>query len=282
MPYLERGGAQLYYEDVGQGEAILTTHGLSENTAYWSLPGITDALAERFRVVSMDMRGHGRSITGDPPGFDAGTMADDIGALADALGLARFHLLSHATGGMVALRYARAHGDRLLSLLLTDTGSETAFTPDAAVMAQIRDGLARHFENRDWPAILASHRKNPAPFMTRLDHAARPRQAWAMIDAVMRAGDPNTLARFCRSFYVDPDAHVDELRMITCPTLVLLGEHDQAFLGPSALLAAEIPNAVHVVMPGLGHMTAIEDPGALLRELFGFLESRGDHAHHRS
>jgi pimeloyl-ACP methyl ester carboxylesterase len=271
MPFLERRGAKLHYQDVGQGEAILTTHGLAENTAYWSLPGITDALAAHYRVVSMDMRGHGRSVAGEPPGFDAGTMADDIGALADALGLARFHLLAHATGGMVALRYARAHGDRLHSLLLTDTGSETAFTPDVALMAQVREGLARHFEGRGWPAILASHRKNPAPFMTRLDHAARPLQAWAMVDAVMRAGDPDTLARFCRSFYADPSAHVEELRAIACPTLVLLGEHDQTFLAPSALLAAEIPNAMHVVMPGLGHMTAIEDPDALLRELLGFL-----------
>jgi pimeloyl-ACP methyl ester carboxylesterase len=272
MPFLERDGAKLFYEEAGQGEAILTTHGLAENSTYWSLAGITDALAERFHVVSMDMRGHGRSTVTGGPGFDVDTMADDVGALADALGLARFHLLAHATGGMVALRYARVHGDRLRSLLLTDTGSETAFTPDPALMAQVREGLARHFEGRQWPAILAAHRKNPAPFMTRLDHAARPRQAWAMVDAVMRAGDPDTLARFCRSFYVDPSAHIEELRTLGCPTLVLLGEHDQAFLGPSTLLAAEIPNAVHVVMPGLGHMTAIEDPSALLRELFAFLD----------
>lgn len=273
MPYLERHGAELYYEEAGSGEAILTTHGLAENGTYWSLPGVTDGLCARFRVISIDMRGHGRSIvTGDAPGFDVDTMADDIGALADALGIARFHLLAHATGGMVALRYARAHGDRLRSLLLTDTGSETAFTPDAALMAQVREGLARHFEGRDWPALFAAHRKNPAPFMTRLDAAPRPRQAWAMVDAVMRAGNPDTLAAFCRSFYVDPSAHVEELRAITCPTLVLLGEHDQAFLAPSALLAAEIPNAVHVVMPGLGHMTAIEDANGLLRELLSFLD----------
>src|SRR5687767_1652221 len=108
MPLLERPGARLYYEDVGRGdEVILTTHGLAENSTYWSVPGVTGALAARYRVVSMDMRGHGRSqVTGEPEGFDVDTLAGDIGALADALGLARFHLLAHATGGMVALRYA--------------------------------------------------------------------------------------------------------------------------------------------------------------------------------
>jgi pimeloyl-ACP methyl ester carboxylesterase len=276
MPYLERKAASLYYEEVGRGEAILTSHGLAENSTYWSLPGVTDALAKDFRVVSMDMRGHGRSrVTGDAPGFDVQTMADDIGALADHLGLERFHHLSHATGGMVALCYARSHSDRLLSLMLTDTGSETTlFTRDLTAMAQIRESFAKHFEGRNWDELFAASRSNPEPFMTRLSAAAHPVQAWTMVDAVMRPGNPDTLAAFCRSFYTDPDPHIEGLKAIRCPTLVLLGEHDRLFLAPSALLAREIPNAKHVVMPGLGHMTAIEAPDAVIAELQGFLSTR--------
>jgi pimeloyl-ACP methyl ester carboxylesterase len=86
MPHLEPSGARLYYEEAGAGEPILTTHGLAENATYWSLPGITDGLAKRFRVISMDMRGHGQSVvTGDPPGFDVGHMT----AIEDANGLLR-------------------------------------------------------------------------------------------------------------------------------------------------------------------------------------------------
>ena len=279
MAFLERKNATLYYQDTGRGEAILTTHGLAENGTYWSLSGVTDALAANYRVVSMDMRGHGRTrVTGDPPGFDVATMADDIGALADHLGIARFHHLSHATGGMVALCFARAHSERLLSLMLTDTGSATAFGTDPATIAQVQAAFAKHFEGQSWEAIFSAHRKNPAPFMTRLSSAARPVQAWAMVDAVMRVGDPDVLAVFCRSFYTDPDPHTEGLRAIRCPTLILLGEHDQLFIQPSELLAREIPNAKHVVMPGLGHMTALEAPDALLRELGTFLSERADHS----
>ena len=87
-----------------------------EDGGYWSETGITARLAEHYRVISMDMRGHGRSVVdGEPYGYDVGTMANDFGALADALGLDRFHILTHATGGMAALRYAMTTSERLIS-----------------------------------------------------------------------------------------------------------------------------------------------------------------------
>ncbi|MDD9934241.1 MAG: alpha/beta hydrolase [Myxococcales bacterium] len=276
MPLLERAGARIYYEEVGEGDAILTNHGLSENGTYWSLPGVTDALARDYRVVSMDMRAHGRSeITdGARAGLDADTMAEDIGALADALGIERFHLLTHATGGMVALNYARKHHARLLSLMLTDTGSATAIAPDERTAARLREAFANHFQGKTWSELLPSFRSSPEPFMTRLSAAPRPTQAWAFVDAIMQRGNPDELAAFCRSFYTDPDPHVDELRHISCRTLVLLGEHDTLFIEPSELLAKEIPNAKHVVMESLGHMTALEAPDRLIAELHAFLEDR--------
>jgi pimeloyl-ACP methyl ester carboxylesterase len=73
MPYFERGHVRLYYKDVGKGEPIITNHGLMEDCGYWSETGITDRLAERYRVISMDMRGHGRTVVnGQPYGFDVG------------------------------------------------------------------------------------------------------------------------------------------------------------------------------------------------------------------
>src|SRR4029079_10497723 len=57
VAYLERDdGAALYFEDVGQGPPIITTHGLTENGTYWSLPAVTARLALHHRVVSLDMR----------------------------------------------------------------------------------------------------------------------------------------------------------------------------------------------------------------------------------
>lgn len=72
MAYFQHGNARIYYEDVGKGEPIISNHGLSEDCNYWSETGVTAKLAERYRVISIDMRAHGRTVVeGEPYGFDA-------------------------------------------------------------------------------------------------------------------------------------------------------------------------------------------------------------------
>ena len=74
-------------------------------------------------------------------------------------------------------------------------------------------------------------------------------------------------------FYTDPDPRVEELRQIKCPTLVLLGEFDVVFLKPSEIMANEIPDVRHVIMPDIGHMTAIENSEGFIAEILDFLET---------
>jgi 3-oxoadipate enol-lactonase len=286
MPYFQRGGARLHYVEQGQGPAIITTHGVAENHLYWSLPGIVDRLAEAgYRVISADMRGHGRSrVEGPEKGYDVGTLADDIGALADHLALERFHLLTHATGGMAGLRYAMDHHRRLLSLMSTHSGSATWPTdeaaevtdPDARIQPSVQAGphpLAAAFRGRPWVQILqgARERARQDVFLGHLHLAEDPRLAFDWYERCARLGDPDTLADFMDSFYDDPDPRIARLRTIACPCLVLVGEYDHMFVKPSAQLAREIPSARHVVMKGRGHMTAFEDPQALAGELLTFL-----------
>ena len=74
MPFFEKENVKIYYEDVGKkdGEPIITIHGLYEDGNYWSETGVTAKLAEKYRVISLDMRGHGRTIMkGEPYGYDA-------------------------------------------------------------------------------------------------------------------------------------------------------------------------------------------------------------------
>ena len=131
MPYLNRtGDIQIFYDETGAGVPVITTHGFTENGSYWGRTGISAALAESgFRVVDMDMRGHGRSVPNGPnPDYCVEAVQSDIDALADSLGFDKFHLLTHATGGMVGVRYAMKHHTRLLSLIGTNTASMTMTT----------------------------------------------------------------------------------------------------------------------------------------------------------
>jgi pimeloyl-ACP methyl ester carboxylesterase len=87
----------------------------------------------------------------------------------------------------------------------------------------------------------------------------------------MRRLSQRALFDFRTTFYTDPDPRIEALRGIKCPTLILAGEHDVVFVPASRIMAAEIPDNKLVIMPGVGHMTAIEAPDETAREILGFL-----------
>jgi pimeloyl-ACP methyl ester carboxylesterase len=286
MPYFEQGNVKTYYEDNGKGEPIITNHGVREDGGYWRVGGVTAALAEKYRVISMDMRCHGRTVVGKEPwGFDVETMAADIDALADHLKLEKFHLLSHATGGMVAARYGMRHSDRLLSLILTDTGSATR--PTLPGMGDVEQYMQRMAEARKWmeehpnpsdEERLARWVSNPDVWTFTIAQRREPERSRMRI--MMEGFETRRLKEntdrldsiFFPSFYTDPDPHIDELKKVSCPALILLGEHDVVFLGPSEVMARAIPINRHVLIKGAGHMTAIEAPEETAHELLFFLE----------
>jgi len=277
VAWLERGNVKIYYEDVGQGEPIITTHGLMEDCGYWSETGVTAKLAERYRVISMDMRGHGRTVVdGEPHGYDVATMGNDFGVLADELGLDRFHILTHATGGMAAVRYAMTTSERLISLMLTDTGSATAPEYPDVDPEELRQGFQMAAEARKTASVeewMTMAKADPGPFLFKMAEHPDSDGMWGIYEGFLRRSDPVAIRNFMMSFYTDPNPMVEGLRQIKCPTLVLLGEFDIIFLGPSEILAKEIPDARHVILDGIGHMTAIEDPERTIEKILKFLKT---------
>jgi pimeloyl-ACP methyl ester carboxylesterase len=282
MPYFEKGNLRMFYEDIGKGDPIITNHGLMEDGTYWSETGLTAALAKKYRVISIDMRAHGRTVVKEKPyGFDADTMAQDFDDLADFLAIDKFHLLTHATGGMVGARYAMKRSDRLLSAMLTDTSSNTQveipdyreFTEEEEerekmIEAWIQMDLKIPIEDR-----MAAIKQEPGPFLFKMAEHPESDKMLKIYEGFLRRQDRRAIIYFLTSFYTDPNPRIEELRQIKCPTLVLLGEFDVVFLKPSEIMAKEIPDVRHVVMPGLGHMTAIEDPECTIAEILDFLDT---------
>jgi pimeloyl-ACP methyl ester carboxylesterase len=295
VAFFQNGNVRIYYEDVGQGEPIICNHGLSEDTSYWSAPGVTADLAEKYRVISIDMRGHGRTVVeGEPKGYDEKTMGEDFNALADYLGIDKFHLLSHATGGMYAARFGIRHSDRLLSQMLTDTGSETQPTmyhpdgrditdEDRELAQQAAEQMARDMANRPPPTYeerKAGWRANPGVFTFKMEQHPYSDRMFDVLDGFYQHRvSQQAFIEFRQSFYTDPDPMVEGLRQVKCPTLLLVGEFDIVFLKPTELMAKEIPDNRHVIMPGCGHMTAIEAPKWTAHELLDFLDCVGKTGH---
>lgn len=294
MPYLKKDNLNLHFTDVykenNKDKAVITLHGLSESHLYWSLSGIADNLKQAgYRIISMDMRGHGfTEVSGDQKGYDIDTIVSDIQLLADHLELEKFHLLTHATGGIAGFRYAMHHPSRLLSIMATDTGSATypsdaycdvtdpdqAFPPLSNIDLKRNNALIRGFRNGKWGDVVQATRLQASknPFLSGLDRMELKEQAFALYTACSAIGDLSSMGDFVEQFYTDYDPCIKGLREITCPVLMLLGEFDRMFIKPAQLIAREVPDCKHVLMKGVGHMTAFENPEELTRELLQFLK----------
>jgi pimeloyl-ACP methyl ester carboxylesterase len=282
VAYFSHGNVRIYFEDVGYGPPIIANHGLAEDTGYWSESGVTAKLAKNYRVISYDMRGHGRTIVEEQqPGYDADTMEGDIDALADHLGIDRFHLLTHATGGMVGVCYAMHCSERLISLMLTDTGSATfaiwkipgiegkEATKQWLKEQAERDAKSQYLTREE---KIAQWRAYPGPFSYKMAQRPDYERLYRFLENFgQRRLNNEALAEFRTSFFSDRDPHVEGLRQIKCPTLVLLGEYDIMFIEPSELMAKEIPDVRQVMIKDIGHFTAFEAPERLTQELLDFL-----------
>jgi len=280
MPYFQNKNVKLYYEDVGQGEPIIATHGLMEDGTYWSETGVTAKLAEKYRMISIDMRAHGRTVVdGKPFGFDADTMAADFDALADFLEIDRFHLLTHATGGMVGVRYAMNRSGRLISLMLTDTGSATIpdfYTKQSNIPEPTEEGKAawtKWVSTGSFEDVIKEIHRHPGEYLFKMDEHPNNEEMWKIYEGFLKRIDPQEILKFRSVFYSDLDSRIEGLRQIKCPTLILLGEFDIVFLKPSETMANEIPDVRHVIIDGVGHMTAIEAPERTIKEILDFLET---------
>ncbi len=249
-------GVGLTVERTGHGAPLLLVHGFGGAKEDFS--DHLAALGAHATVAVFDHRGHGAS---DHPPDEAAYSLDRLTAdtlcVADALGWPRFRLLGHSMGGMVARRLVLAHPERVDALVLMDTspGPPHGIDPvlvDGAVEVvhtQGMDALKQLFDELDpltTPAFdrLVAERPGYREFCDRKWAAQSPAMWVALSTELVR--QPDQLAA---------------LRAVTCPTLVLVGEQDQAFLAVSYEMAEVLPDAELVVVPDAGHSPQFENPG---------------------
>ncbi len=110
-------GAKIRYADVGKGRAIVLVHGFLESLEVWFGNGFANDLAKKFRVIAIDLPGHGKS---ECLGYvhKMERMADVVKDVMDGLGLRRYIIAGHSMGGYVALAFAEKYSDNLRGLCL--------------------------------------------------------------------------------------------------------------------------------------------------------------------
>jgi pimeloyl-ACP methyl ester carboxylesterase len=178
-------------------------------------------------------------------------------------------------------------GDRVISIMATNTAASTLPTDEAAAVTDPNvefpnvditqtkqgQGLIATFRGLDWETIMAGARAGTRKhmYLNCMHKAVNPESAFAMFEASCANANPDNIADFIGAFYGDMDPQIAGLRSINCPCLMLEGQYDVQFVKPADQVAREVPNCQHVVLDDMGHMLAFENPQKLLDELLGFL-----------
>lgn len=238
------------------GPVLVLGSSLGTSTALWE-PQLA-ALTGRYRVIRYDHRGHGDSPVPAGP-YRIEDLAGDVLTLLDALGVDRAHIGGVSLGGMVAMWLGAKAPERVGRLALLGTSAslgppeswaQRAATVRAHGMAAVADAVV----NRWFTPPFAAERPDVVAWARR-QLMATPAAGYAACCAAIQTMDLRPL-----------------LSAITAPTLLLAGEDDPATPPEHAhRIAAGIPGAQVVTVPGAAHLANVEQPDAVNRLLLDFL-----------
>jgi pimeloyl-ACP methyl ester carboxylesterase len=211
-----------------------------------------EGLAARFRVLTPDLRGFGGSPLGtDEPSVDA--MADDVAALLDDNNIDRAIIGGLSMGGYVTLAFCRRHPDRLLGVVLADTKA----TEDTKEAREARIRVAERLESEENVGALIDEVLPRLVGPTTMRSRAL---VYGRVRGLVQSTPPLAAAWAQRAMAARPDS-TGALAAFRTPTLVLHGAEDAIVTEDDARAMAEaLPNAELIMIPGSGHLTAVEQP----------------------
>lgn len=254
MPVADNAGVPAYYETEGSGPPLVMYHGLTGTGQRWRDCGYVEALRERYTLLLLDARGHGRSgAPHDPALCSRRHRAADVLAVLDAEGIERAAFWGHSLGGMVGFTLGHDQPERIAALVLTGYNPFPMSPAEAAEVQGWIDGLRGGMESfvAGWEA---NHEPLPADVRAKWlanDHLA----LVASMEAWVAGSDGSQAA---------------ELPRIPVPTLLLVGT-EEPFYADACRAAEVMPNATVVSLPGFDHLQTFLRSDALLPHALPFL-----------
>jgi len=240
---VEVNGAVIHYDLQGSGEPLLMLHGFGSCAADWRKTA--QELAKRYRVITIDARGHGRST--NPSGyFSHPQAAEDLRALMDKLGITQARAIGFSSGGMILLQLATKHPERLSKMVVISATTHFPEQTRAMLRSVTFDGMP--------------------PFVRNIYRACATRgegQVRELVSQFRAFGDSQN----------DMKLSTSDLAKIKASTLIVHGDRDEFF--PVAIpvsMYGAIPKSELWIVPNGDHSpTAGADDAAFARTVESFL-----------
>jgi 3-oxoadipate enol-lactonase len=253
-------GIRLHVDSVGppDGPTIVLLHALATDLSLWEAQ--VDVLADTFRVVRLDMRGHGASSSTAPP-YNLDLLVSDVVGAMDALVIDRAHIVGLSIGGMLAMGLALDYPERVDHVVVADARADA---PDEYVA--IWDGAIETVESSGFEPVIETSLQR---WFT-ADYMKREPQVVDRLRQTALATSQDGFIGCARS--VQRVAYLPRLGEISAPTLYIAGEFD-APANPALMgsMADATPGAELKVIPGAAHFTAVEAPKAFTDLVLDFL-----------
>jgi pimeloyl-ACP methyl ester carboxylesterase len=254
-----RDGVAINFEVEGRGRRVTLLHGVGSHLQAWD--DVAASLRDRFTLLRYDLRGHGKS--GKPPGpYNLDDYVADLAALLDAQPVDRTTLVGFSFGGMIAPAFTVRHPERVRALGIVSAVAGRTPEQRAAVVKRA-DELGRGGASMTVGAAIER-------WFTPEFRAQNPDIIERQIQRVL-GNDPGGYAAAYRVF-AESDL-IDDLGKISCPTLVMTGDHDTGSTPTMAMAIHErIAGSRLVILPRYRHSLLIEATSDVLRELRAFLD----------
>jgi pimeloyl-ACP methyl ester carboxylesterase len=264
MPFARINGIQTYYETAGAGEPLVLLHNDALSLDVWRR--LLSHLAAGHRILAYDRRGHGKSQI--PPAeapYTVEVLVEDLRALLDALALTRADLFGCSGGAITALGFALAYPDRVQRLILAEPPMLGLQQDHAIDTAGLRgDTIARIMGEHDvaagldyWFRCVLPPARARALLRSRHRALLLSRPSW-IIEGIVRSAEA-----------FNPAARLATVRQ---PVLLVVGQNTHRhFSSVIEVLAAHLPHARRLVLPGADHSTLLDPSDALLSPVRAFL-----------
>ena len=258
MPYaITDDGVKLYYEETGSGTPVIFVHEFAGDQLSWE-PQVRH-FGRRYRAIAYNARGYPPSDVPEAISFySQNRAADDIAAVLDHLGIDRAHVVGLSMGGFAALHFGFRHPAHALSLTVAGCG----YGAEPSQREQFRaeaETIAAFIKSQGMAAFADKYAYGP----TRVQLENKDPRGFAEFKRLLAGhsatGSANTMLGCQRE---RPSLYdlVDQMKALTVPTLVLMGDEDWPCLTPGILMKQNIPSAGLAVMPNCGHGINVEEP----------------------